>query len=174
MKKKYLAIFLLASTILVGCGNGSDKKVESNKSSVTANETSTANDKSDSKVEESSTASEESSAGSEEEPIDIGDPNVPEGEVAEGDDEIKIGAEGMTEEDATYIVAQLVDSSKYAFKTEEQSVIIDGEDYYVIRLVDYDDIDVEIDPPLAVNKTSKKVYIYENKALSDFDESKFK
>lgn len=166
MKKKYLAIFLLASTILVGCGTDSDKKVESNKSSVTANETSTATDKSDSETEESSTASEE-------EPIDIGDPNVPEGEVAEGDDEIKIGAEGMTEEDATYIVAQLVDSSKYAFKTEEQSVIIDGEDYYVIRLVDYNNIDVEIDPPLAVNKTSKKVYIYENKALSDFDESKF-
>lgn len=169
MKKKYLAIVILASTILVGCGTSSDKKVESNKSSVTATATATntENDKSDSKTEESSTASEE-------EPIDIGDPNVPEGEVAEGNDEIKIGAEGMTEDDATYIVAQLVDSSKYAFKIEEQSVIIDGEDYYVIRLVDYNNIDVEIDPPLAVNKTSKKVYIYENKALSDFDESKFK
>ena len=172
MKKKYLAIFLLASTILVGCGNGSDKKVESNKSSVTSNETNTANDTSDSENKESDTAKEESSTSSEE-PIDIGDPNIPEGEVAEGNDEIKIGPEGMTEEDATYIVAQLVDSSKYAFKTEEQSVIINGEDYYVIRLVDYNNIDVEIDPPLAVNKTSKQVYIYENNALSDFDASKF-
>ena len=171
MKKKYLAIFLLSSMMLVGCGADGNKNSQDNKDTITAEETNSANNKSNT---ESNTAESNTASGTEDEPIDIGDPNVPEGQEAEGNDEIKIGAQGMTEEDATYIVAQLVDSSKYAFKTEEQSVVIDGEDYYIMRLVDYDDINVEIDPPLAVNKTTKKVYIYENKTLSDFDASKFK
>ena len=171
MKKKYLAIFLLSSMMLVGCGADGNKNSQDNKDTITAEETNSADNKSNT---ESNTAESNTASGTEDEPIDIGDPNVPEGQEAEGNDEIKIGAQGMTEEDATYIVAQLVDSSKYAFKTEEQSVVIDGEDYYIIRLVDYDDINVEVDPPLAVNKTTKKVYIYENKTLSDFDASKFK
>lgn len=171
MKKKYLAIFLISSMMLAGCGASSNKNSQDNKDTITAEETNSANNESNT---ESNTAESNTASGTENEPIDIGDPNVPEGQEAEGDDEIKIGAQGMTEEDATYIVAQLVDSSKYAFKTEEQSVIINGEDYYIMRLVDYDDINVEVDPPLAVNKTTKKVYIYENKTLSDFDASRFK